>query len=530
MTGPTASLILANADVITGDRAMPRAGAVGIEGERVVWVGEAGDAQERRSPGVRVIDCQGKTLIPGLIDAHIHLFAYAANLVSVDCSPGAVRSIAGIQEALARRTAATPSGAWLRGWGYDDFHLAEGRHPTRRELDVAAPANPVKLTHRSGHACVLNSLAMERLGITGETPETPGGLIERDLSTGELTGLLLEMDPDSSGPARAPTVTEAELDAGLDRALRELLSLGVTSIHEATATGAIAQWDRLQAMRQAGRLPVRVHKMVGPGDLDELRARDLFFGAGDPALSVGAVKIMLNETGDPVLPRRDELRELVYAAHRAGYQVAFHCAGERGVEAAADAVEQALARSLAEAPDIAAFGLRLHDHRHRIEHCGVCPPALAERLRAAGLIVVTQPGFVAANGDRYLAQAPPDQRPWLYAVGGLRRAGLRVAFGSDAPVAPLDPFASMGAAVTRRTARGAVLGAQHAVSPAEALAMHTAAAAYASSDEHDRGAIAPGMLADLALLDASPLAVDPETIKAIRPLWTMVGGRIVWER
>ncbi|MEE9284095.1 MAG: amidohydrolase family protein, partial [Dehalococcoidia bacterium] len=343
------------------------------------------------------------------------------------------------------------------------------------------------------------------------------------------TGFFLEMEQALSSLG-APTLPEAEMERGLEMACQRLLSLGVTSVHEATPSNALAHWDRLRSMEEWGRLPLRVYKMVGPDDLDELHRRDLFFGAGDPGLSIGAVKIMLNETGDRVLPDRDVLEEQVYAAHQAGYQVAFHAVEEGGIEAALDAVEAALRRSLDDAPHVAALGLRLQDHRHRIEHCGVCPPELVRRIRALGLAVVTQPGFIAEHGERYLAQVPESKQPWLYPIAALAQAGIKVAFGSDCPVAPPGPLAAIGAAVTRRAGNGSLVSPRQRVALLEALVMHTAAGAYASSDEHDRGSIAPGRLADLVLLDTDLLETPAEAIGDTGVEWTMIGGAMVWER
>lgn len=524
-----ADLILVNARVLTFDPTRPRASLVAVRDGQVLWAGDEGDLEMLRGPESRVVDCQGRTLLPGFVDAHLHLFAYAANLMGVDCSPQAVASIGAVQEALRRRASQTPTGTWLRGWGYEEFHLAERRHPNRRELDEAAPEHPVKLVHRSGHASVLNSMALARLGITRETDEPPGGVIERDWETAELTGYLLEMEGELEARG-APGLTGAELERGLALARERLLSLGITSIHEATPSRALAHWDMLQSLKGSRALPIRVYKMVSVADLEALAQRNLFFGAGDPGLSVGAVKIMLNEIGDELLPEPEELREQVYAAHRAGYQVAFHAVEERAIEAALEAVEYALRRSLEEAADIASYGLPLHDHRHRIEHCGVCPPALARRIASLRLLVVTQPAFIAEHGERYLAQAPPEKQPWLYPTGSLKAAGVKVAFGSDCPVVPPDPFIGVHAAVTRRARHGRMLSPGEAVSPLEALQMYTWAGAYAASDEHVKGAVAPGQLADLALLSEDPLTAEPERLAEIQVERTIIGGETVWER
>ena len=522
-----ADLVLHNARLFLPHKAGPESTLVSAVGERLQWVGGEGDLDTVRGPQTRVIDCEGRRVVPGFVDAHGHLFAYATNLDGVDCSPRAVSSIADIQRAIRERADAARESEWLRVWGYDDFHLAEGRAPTRRELDEAAPRNPVKLTHRSGHASVLNGAALRALGIGNETPEPVGATIERDAS-GELTGYLQEMEAELAVRG-IPSPGRSEVETLLDPAFCRLLALGVTSLQDATPDGALDQWDVLEELRRRGRLPLRVTKMVGAGDIDALAERELGYGGGDAWLSVGPVKIMLNETGERMLPEVAELLDMTWPAHAAGYQVAFHAVEEGGLAAVAETVEGLLRLTLERTADVAGGGLRLHDHRHRIEHCGVCPPALARRLRAAGVVVVAQPGFLHEHGDRYLQQVDEKRHPWLHPLRSLVEGGLHVALGSDMPVAPPGPIAAIATAVTRSSRHGARVNAAEAVDPATALRLHTEGGAYAAADEHLKGSIAPGQLADLVLLDADPLTVDPAAIRDIGVAMTIVGGRVAYE-
>ena len=522
-------LILHNCRVFAYGASVPERTLVSVVGETIQWVGDEIDLAQLRGPGTRVVDCQGKRLVPGFIDAHMHLFAYAANLRAVDCRPSVVRSIADIQARLRERAHETPHGQWIRAWGYDEWGLAEERHPTRWELDEAAPNHPVKLTHRTGHACVLNTVALDRLRISGETSEPPGAVIGRDAETGEITGYLMEME-EQLAAADSSTLAAGELDGALAEALRQLASRGVTSLHEATPTNALGQWDVLDGLRQNDRLPVRVHKMFSPGDLAGVAERGLGYGDGSPMLSVGPVKIMLNETGATVLPSLEEVVPKAYEAHALGYQVAFHAVEEAGIRAAADIVEGVLERSASDAANIAVYGLRLLDHRHRIEHCGVCPPELAQRLRSLGIVVVTQPGFLSEHGDRYLRQVPAERQKWLHPIAGLHDRGLKLAIGSDAPVASPEPLRSIAASVSRRSSAGAEVNATEAISADLAIYLHTWGGAYATADEHLKGSIVPGQLADLALLSEDPLRLEAEAIGDVRVEMTVVGGRIVWER
>ena len=210
MTSVKQDTVLTNARVLTMSPAGPRAEAVAIAGDRIVWVGSSDDAKSFVRSGTRVVDCAGGTLLPGFHDAHIHLLAYAAALDSVDCSPNKVSSIAELKTAIRIRATNTSEGNWIRATGYDEISLSEARHPTRWDLDDAAPSHPVRLDHRSGHGCVLNSAALALVGIHDSTDEPPGATIVRDLNTGQPSGLLLEMSDYLDDRIPSPPVGEVE--------------------------------------------------------------------------------------------------------------------------------------------------------------------------------------------------------------------------------------------------------------------------------------------------------------------------------
>ena len=212
---PAADLILKNAKVITMDPGQPAAELVAIKGDRISLVAGNEELASVKGAGTRIIDCQGKTVVPGFDDAHCHIFSSIRKLLSIDLSPSSVGSIGDIKAAIRFRARNTPRGKWLTGTGYNEFYLAEKRHPKRGDIDEVAPNHPVVLAHRSLHACVLNSLALSLAGITRETPEPPGGRIDRDLNTGEPSGLLFEM----LGYIRRKVLTplsEKEMGKGMD--------------------------------------------------------------------------------------------------------------------------------------------------------------------------------------------------------------------------------------------------------------------------------------------------------------------------
>src|ERR1035437_5009546 len=193
MTALKADLILKNAEVITCDPKNPQAEAIAVKRDRIMAVGRIAELEALACKETRVIDCQGKTIVPGFIDAHCHIGSLVNRLLSLDLDPSNVRSIQELEEKVRTKAQNTPSGRWIRGEGYNQFYLAEKRHPTRFDLDQAAPDNPTILIHRSRHACVLNSLGLKMVGIRDDSEEPPGGVIERDLTTGEPNGILFEM-------------------------------------------------------------------------------------------------------------------------------------------------------------------------------------------------------------------------------------------------------------------------------------------------------------------------------------------------
>jgi len=511
-----ADILLHNAKVITLDRSQPRAEMVAIKGNQILQVGREEDLASFKGAKPRIIDCQGKTIVPGFNDAHCHPLSLAASLLSVDCRPSSVRSIVELQAKIRQRAEQIPKGGWIRAIGCNEFYLAEKRHPNRWDLDKAAPHHPVKLSHCSGHACVLNSLALKLLGISGKTPEPPGGIMERDLETGEPNGLLLEMNP--CVEKSMPSLSEEELEKGIGLANEEFLSHGITSLQDATWSDSLERWQILRGFKERGKLVPRVSMMIGIDELEEFRQRGLSRGGGDGQLRLGGVKVVLQTTTGSLNPPQEELNQLVHKAHQAGFQLALHGLKKNTVEAAITALEYALSQT------------PKSDHRHRLEHCSVCPPHLVQRLRNIKAMVVTQPPFIYYNGERYLATVPPGDLNWLYPIGSLLNSGLRVAASSDAPVAGLNPLVGIYAAVTRAAETGQILLPQEGISRLEALKMYTLEAAYASFEEGVKGCLAPGKLADLVVLSDEPTKVPPEEIKEIEVVMTIVDGKVVWQR
>ena len=516
MSSLTADLILYNANVLTMDSHSPKAKLVAVHNGKIVRTSTQEVIKELSGAKTEAIDCHGMTVLPGFNDAHCHLVAFAESLLTVDLSPPIVHSISDIQNKLRGLSQALPLATWIRAGGYNEFYLAEKRHPTRWELDEATTSHPIKLSHRSGHAHVLNSLALALVGISNETPEPPGGMIERDLETGEPNGVLYGMSNYLANVV--PPWDDSELELGIRLANERLVSLGITSIQDASPRNDLRRWRMFQRWKSRRKLRPRVNMMLGAGALSQWQEQDCAYGTGDSQLRLGAIKIILDETRGQLNPPQIELNQKVFEIHQSGLQVALHAVEETTVEAACSALEYALQR------------LPRPDHRHRVEHCSVCSPEMANRLASLDAIVVTQPAFIYHSGERYLKTVPAKQLKHLYPLATLIEANLKVAAGSDCPVVSPNPLTGIYAAVSRMTEAGQNLLPEQRISPFEALLMYTQRSAYASFEEAIKGSIVPGKHADLVVLCADPTEIASDDIKDLVVEMTIVGGEIVWRR
>jgi predicted amidohydrolase YtcJ len=496
---------------------------------RIAAIGPAAAVRAAAGPGAAVARLAGATVMPGLIDAHCHVMQIGYLAAGADCSQPSAPDITAIQARLRAAAGETPPGAWVTGSGYVEYKLAEQRHPTRADLDVAVPDRPAVIYHTSLHACVLNSAALREAGFADSQPDPPDGLLGRD-DQGRLTGVLFE------GPmfrllgsrlrddlARMDAAARARV---VLRAGQRLAALGITAACDADTRcqtfAAYAEAD------DAGDLRQRIYGMTVHEEVDEL-VRSGLRGRRSGRLAAQAVKIwadggMSSRTAAihgtyPVPPfgsgilyfEPGELTTMVRDFADRGFQVCIHAQGDRAIEITLDAYAQALAEKQG------------NPGRHRIEHGGAMYPALTARAAELGIPVVSQPGFLSDLGDGFAA-AFPDQADQLYAFRSWQRAGITVAGSSDAPVITPDPLTGIRDAIVRRTAAGRVIGAAERLAARDALALYTTGGAFAMHRETEIGSLEPGKLADFTVLDRSPLSVDPELITGIQVLATVVDG------
>ncbi|MBI2865341.1 MAG: amidohydrolase [Chloroflexi bacterium] len=496
--------ILRNARIWTGRALSGKASAVAVKKGRIAAVGSDAEVLALAGTATQVRDCGGRPLLPGFVDAHVHLLGFAETFSGVDCRPSRAPSIGALQALIRERAAETPAGGWVRAYGYHQFFLEGGSHPTRRDLDAAAPHHPVRLIHQNRHICVLNSLALQAAGIGRHTPDPPGGIIEKDAETGELTGLLIGMNL-WLGKNVVPPLGLDELRKGVRLASQSFLSQGVTCVHDASPRNGLAEWQLYKELAEKEDLSVRVRMMVGVDGLDRvlgagLRPQD----CAGPYLKLGPVKIVIEQVGPKLYPAPAVLAAQVRKAHEAGFQVAIHAITPRAIKTAVETV-----KSLG-----VGEGQR---RRHRLEHCTYLPYGLIEDLREAGVTVVGQPSFIYFNGARYLGEVPADKFSWVCREQSLLRVGVPLAGSTDTPVVPNSIMAAIGAAVTRDAQVGFAFGRKETMSIGDAVGMFTIGAARAGFDELDLGEVEPNRLADLVVWEKNPADVAPGEIKQLRP-------------
>ena len=537
MAEAAAELVLINGRVWRGAGA-GFAEALAVRGGRVAASGRWADLEGLAAAGTRILDLRGRLAVPGFYDAHMHLLPFGLAQRELDLRPEAAPTVAALLDRVRAAAAGKPPGAWLFGRGYDHFLMPEKRHPLRRELDLAAPDNPAFVKRCCGHMGVANSAALAAAGIDEATPQPGGGHIER--RGGRLTGLLQERAQEAVYHAMPPPGADA-LVRGIEDGGNLLLAQGVTSAMEAGVgmRAGFADYEAYECARDTGRLPVRAYLCLlgGPnGIVDEAHERGLVTGVGDSRMKIGPVKIFTDgsaggrtaamrepylgdgESRGMFIYADDQVDAMVYDCHVRGYQLGVHAIGDAAIDQTLAAVRAALEK----APSA--------DRRHRIEHCGFIHPEQIAEMKCLGMVPVPQPVFMRQFGDAYLEVLGEARAAAAYPMASWTKAGLRPAASTDAPVSDINPFVNLGAMLTRRSAGGRVIGAGERLDVATALTAMTRNGAYASFDEHERGTLDDGMLADIAVLSADVFAAEPEAVSETMADLTILGGRIVHDR
>lgn len=497
------------------------------------------DDEARQLSARRRIDLGGATVVPGFHDAHNHLAWFGMTLDELPLGEQHVRSVDDVYAAVAARAADLAPGSWIIGNGYNQNKL-DGGHPTAEALDRAAPQHRVWLRHVSGHMGVVNSAVLADLDLRS-VPE--GGDVVRDPS-GRPTGLLREQAQLLLQPLVYP-VPARRVKRAIERANRALLAEGITSVQEAGIGGGwigrtpieLAAYQNARAEKV---LDVRCTVMIVADAMHPLEsAQDdaIHFGLdlgvrtgfGDDHLRIGAMKIFadgslightaamcddyVGEDQRGYFQRPpEELRDIIGRAHRSGWQVATHAIGDRAVGEVLDIYEEVL------------MAHPRPDHRHRIEHCGLTRPEHIDRIGRLGVIPVPQGRFVSELGDGMLSTVGAERVEWCYRQKSFLDAGIELPASSDRPVVDGHPLLGLRALIERRTATGTVLAPAERLTPSEALRAYTYGSAFAAFAENRVGQLAPGYLADFAVLSADPLQADLDEVVVLA---TAIGGEIV---
>lgn len=532
-------MVLTNGNVITLQYKGARAQAVAIKGNTILAVGTSESVKKYIGTATKVIDLNGKTVMPGFNDVHQHpeavyTFESPYAVIKLDT----VTSMRSLINLLKRKAAITPKGMLIRGRGYNEIVL--GSQPIKDSLDEASTDHPIMITHASGHLCAVNSLMLQLNGIDENTKDPAGGAFERD-KNGRPDGICKESAQGklhaSSKIIYPPKPTHDEELAGYRLYFNNLLSTGITSVGDAWTTPAkVGIYKQLVAEH----FPMRFNLYIGVDYLDDVISGKVERIQSD-YLRIEGIKIFHGnslsgktcwlyepyDTINPVTGKKDyygipparsqgALDSLVLKIHKAGLQIACHSNGDREIDMVLSAIEKA--QQAYYRPDA----------RHRIEHCSITNQEILDRIKKDSVIPVFH-CYMYELGDQmrvYGAKRMEMIHPTKTALD----MGILFALHSDAPVSGYDAMLRLGSAVNRETRNGLVIGASQRISPEDAIKAYTYSGAYTTYEENKKGSIIAGQFADLIVVDKDPTTIDPEQIYNIKVLTTIVGGKVAFER
>ena len=525
--GPPESvdLLLHNGKIVTVDDAFSIYQAVAVRDGVIVDVG--GDDLLSRYEATRTIDLEGKTVLPGFNDTHLHISGDPIRQIDLT----ETGSVAELREQVRAKVAELGEGEWITGYGWSEDAFTEQRKPTRGDLDEAAPSNPVTLTRAGGHSAVVSSLAFDLAGITKDSPNPDRGILEKD-GRGELNGIIRERQ-DIVGRL-VPRATREETRPSFVQHLQDLLELGITSMTQAgVSTRGYEEWETVYSEHGEG-LP-RASVQIRWGGPEQMEAFGKKTGDGDDRLRVGAVKVFVDGgftgpsayTIDEYLSEpgfhgsldidEQELLTLVGQAHEMGWQMGFHAIGDAAIKLIVDYFAQTLEASPRD------------DHRHYLNHFTVRPPPEVMELMAEhGIMITQQPNFTYTLEGRYVEYLQEEHAAHNNPLRSPMDHGVFVALSSD--ILPIGPMVGIYAAVTRKGASGAVFAPEERLTMEEAIRGYTRNGAYITFEEGVKGTLEPGMLADMIVLSDDLLTIDSEQILDVLIETTIVGGRVVFER
>lgn len=534
---PAADLIITNARVWTGDKARSGAEAIAILGDRIVAVGSNDDANAWHGPKTKIIDAHGKLVLPGFNDSHVHFSNGGAQLEAVQLNDAS--SPQEFVKRIAARAKTTPKGEWILNGDWDETKWNPPALPTKELIDPITPDTPVFVSRYDGHMGLANSVALKLAGVTAATPDPPGGTIVRD-AQGNPTGALKDAAQSFVFKVIPPPSHEQRMRA-IKRALSHAASVGVTSVQDmAVDYGDIAVYSELA---DRGELTTRIYAAPlitdGAADQAKIGIRRAF---GSPYLRIGAVKAFADGSlgsrtayfFEPFLDQPNnrgllsdemqplsKMRDWMMIADAAGIQICTHAIGDAAISAILD-----LYTEIEKAHGPA-------DRRMRIEHAQHMAAKDFDRFAQLHVIASMQPYHAIDDGRWAEARIGHDRASRTYAFRTFLNHGVRLAFGTDWDVAPLNPMLGLYAAVTRATLDGKNPNGwfpEQKLTTTEAVEAYTMGSAYAEFQDKEKGSITPGKLADLVILSDDIFSINPVNIRDVKVLTTIVGGNIVWQQ
>ena len=530
-----ADLVVHNAKVYTVDDSNPTAQAFAVYNGRFVAVGSNEEAKTYIGQGTRVIDAKGATIVPGCIDCHNHPVGTTLLYEVIVGNPFEVEffTIDGIIEKLRAKAARTPPGQWVEGFFFDDTKLKDKRDLNVHDLDKVSTEHPVMVLHRGAHTSYYNSKALQMAGVTKDIKDLPGGTYDRD-SNGELNGRITDRARVVFANVGArPVYGEAEQAererAGMAHISKEFARYGLTTVHHQGG-----DLTSIQAVRARGELKHRVSYEVSGKMLDAMIDNGIRTGFGDDWIKLGATaehgrdgsfseRTMAISTNYPgtnykgnLTGTQEELDAWVERVHRAGIKVNCHANGDVAIASTLTAYERAL-----KAYPVA-------DTRFKITHCTLVNDDLIRRIKAIGAIPAPFTSYAYYNADKFHFYGEEMMNRSM-AFRSFLDAGIPVCAGSDFFPGPFSPLMGIQGMVTRKGWNGEVWGANQKVTVAEALRINSYNGAYANHEEKVKGSITPGKLADYLVLADDPHSIDPEKIKDIQIISTVVGGTTMYE-
>ena len=536
VAGGTADLILHNGNVLTVDSNDRIAQAVSISKGRIQKVGTDLEVSSFNGPMTQVIDLKGRTVTPGIIDAHNHMLYYGHEMkYQLDIRPPKVRTNADLLRVVKEATRIKPEGGWI--YGCQGFLMTVKESLTRWELDEVSPKHPVFLPHASGQFGVTNSLALKQGEVTKNTPDPYGGKIEKDEKTGEPTGRLIQYPAMDLVRGKIPRLTDAEYEEAVRYAANLFLPYGITSVQDVIVY--MREHTKIyEQMAEKQQMPIRLYILEYIKTLQHARRMAMqhhhfhnpmcTFGGWKLAIDGGpaAGTTLMYDKSQPgsrrafPLHRSQEFNQIVKILQDTGLQISIHVVGDEGMDICLDAFEKATGSS------------STAKLRHRLEHANFPSQRNLDRMQKMGIVASVQPSWIHLYGDGYRTVMGEEAANRSIPIKSFLQRGIPVAFSSDVPATMLfEPFWGFIGAVTRRTRSGKSLVPSEAITMKEALRAYTYTAAFAAFEERVKGSIEEGKLADLAEWEQNLYKVrsEPEAIKALKVLMTILDGKIVYQ-